>query len=250
MLFNIGETYALMRNFEEADRYYDRTLALEPDYSRAYAHKARIRFRLRDDIEGARNVLKRAQIVGLGEDPYRLYQGILMEMNAGNYAGALDLLSSAQAEAFGEQFWYVPKPLLEAQILDFKGQRGLARGKYETARVLTEKKIQADPEGASYHSALGIALAGLGRKQDAIREGLRAVEIMPIAKEAYRGPYRLEDLGRIYAMVGEEDKALDVLERLMSNPTDLGVAALMLDPTWKPLHNHPRFQKLIRRYGG
>jgi serine/threonine-protein kinase len=249
-VFNIGETYALLRNFEEADRYFDRTLALAPDYSRAYTYKVRIRFRLQNDIEAARNVLERARSVGLGEDPFLLYQGILMETSAGNYTGALDLLSSTQAEVLGEQFWFVPKPLLEAQILDLKGQRELARKKYEAARVLTENKIQADPEDARYYSALGIALAGLGRKQDAIREGLKAVEIMPISKEAYKGTYRLEDLARIYAMVGEEDRALDMLERLMSIPMDLGAAALKLDPSWKSLRNHPRFQELIRRYGG
>lgn len=173
-----------------------------------------------------------------------------MEISAGNYTGALDLLSSTQAEALGEQFWFVPKPLLEAQILDLRGQRELSRKKYEAARVLIKNKIQADPEDARYHSALGIALAGQGRKQDAIREGLKAVEIMPISKEAYRGAYRLEDLARIYAMVGEEDKAIDTLERLMSIPIDLGAAALKLDPSWKSLRNHRRFQELIRRHAG
>ncbi len=248
--FNIGETYALLRNFEEADRYFDRTLALMPDYSRPYAYKVRIRFRLQNDIEAARKVLERARNAGLGEDPLLLYQEILMEISAGNYKVALDLTSSTQAETLGEQFWFVPKPLLEAQILDLNGQRELSRKKYEAARVLIENKIQADPEDARYHSALGIALAGLGRKQDAIREGLKAVEIMPISKEAYRGAYRLEDLARIYAMLGEEDRAIDILERLMSIPIDHGVAALKLDPSWKSLRNHPRFQELIRRYGG
>ena len=173
-----------------------------------------------------------------------------MEINAGNYTGALDLLSSTQAKALGEHFWFVPKPLLEAQILDLKGQRELARKKYEAARVLIENRIQAGPEDARYHSALGIAFAGLGRKQDAIREGLKAVEIMPISKEAFGGAYRLEDLARIYAMVGEQDRALDMLERLMSIPIDLGAAALNLDPSWKSLRNHPKFQELVRRYAG
>jgi tetratricopeptide (TPR) repeat protein len=249
-VLNIGGTYALLRNFKEADRYFDRALVLMPDDRSAYTHKVRLRFRLLNDIEGARNVLHRAQEIGLGSDGYLLYHGILMEMNAGNYGVALDLLSSSRAEEFGEAYWFVPRPLLEAQIRDLMGKQELAHKKYETARVLLETKIQADPEDARYHSALGIALAGLGRKEGAIREGLRAVEILPISKEAWQGAYRLEDLARIYAMVGEEDRAIDTLERLMSVPIDLGVVALKLDPSWKSLRNHPRFQELIRRYGG
>jgi TolB-like protein/tRNA A-37 threonylcarbamoyl transferase component Bud32/Tfp pilus assembly protein PilF len=250
MVFNIGETYALLRNFEEGDRYFDRAVALMPDYSRAYAHKVRIRFRLRNDIEAARNVLRQARNVGLGGDAIVLYQGILMEISAGNSTGALDLLSSTQAEVISEQFWFVPKSLLEAQILDLQGQRELSRKKYEAALALIKNKIQGDPEDARYHSALGIALAGLGRKQDANREGLKAVEIMPISNDAWLGACRLEDLARIYAMVGEDDRAIDTLERLMSIPIDLGAAALKLDLSWKSLRNHPRFQELIRRYGG
>lgn len=250
IVMRVGETYALLRNFQAADRYFDRTLALMPDHLRAYTYKVRLRFRLLNDIEGARNVLHRAQEIGLGDDGFLRYQGILMELNAGNYRAALDLLSSSRVEEFGEQFWFVPKPLLEAQIRDLMGQQELARKKYETARVLIENKIQAGPEDARYHSALGITLAGLGRKEGAIREGLRAVEILPISKEAWQGAYRLEDLARIYAMVGDKDSAIDTLERLMSIPIDLGVAALKLDPSWKSLRNHPRYQELIRRYGG
>ncbi len=59
------------------------------------------------------------------------------------------------------------------------------------------------PDDARYRSALGIAYAGLGRKEDAIREGELAVELLPMSKEAWRGAYRVEDLARIYATVGE-----------------------------------------------
>ena len=246
-IFNIGETYALLRDFARADEYFNRALALNPNYNRPYAYKVRIRFRLQSEVEQARETARRARAVGLGQDPFVLYQTISLEICAGNYSAALNLISSSRAEALGEQFWYVPVSLLEAQIRDLMKQPELSRRHYETARALLEKKLQEDPRDPRYHSSLGIALAALGRKQDAIREGKVGVDLMPVSKEAYRGAYRLEDLARIYTMVGEYDAAMDELEHLASIPGDLGVAALKLDPAWVPLRSAPRFQNLLRR---
>lgn len=128
------------------------------------------------------------------------------------------------------------------------GQPDQARRLYDAARSLLEKKVQDTPDDPRYRSALGMALAGLGRKQEAIEAGQAGVELMPVTREAWRGAYRLEDLARIYAAVGEHDAAIDELEHLMSIPFDLGVAALKLDPAWVPLRSHPRFQELIRKY--
>ena len=100
-------------------------------------------------------------------------------------------------------------------------------------------KLPQRPDGlaeGNYHDSLGIAYAGLRRKQDAIREGKMSAQ--PIT------------LARIYAMVGEHDEAIRLLEDLMSKPTGLGVGALRLDPAWKPLSDYPRFQALLHRYGG
>jgi hypothetical protein len=71
-----------------------------------------------------------------------------------------------------------------------------------------------------------------------------------VKKDAYRRFYRVEDLARIYAMVGEQEAAIEQLEYLMSILGDLGIGALRLDPTWNPLRQNPRFKVLLRRYGG
>ncbi len=86
-------------------------------------------------------------------------------------------------------------------------------------RALVESRIEEWPEDSRLHSALGIAYAGLGRKDDALREGKRAVELLPASKDAVLGTYRAIDLARIYTMVGEQDAAIDELERLLSIPS-------------------------------
>ena len=87
--------------------------------------------------------------------------------------------------------------------------------------------------------------AGLGRKQDAIREGKLGVELLPVTKEAWKGLYRIADLARVYVMVGEHDLAIDQLEFLLSKPGELSIPLIQLDPAWDPLRNHPRFKKLV-----
>ena len=120
---------------------------------------------------------------------------------------------------------------------------------FEAAAKIIMAKIKQLPEKAAYHSALGIAYAGLGRKQEAIREGKAGMDLKPVSKDA-GGYYQVLVLAQIYARIGEDDEALRLLEYLMSN-SRLGssFSSLRLDPEWKPLRNHPRFQTLLRKYG-
>ena len=116
---------------------------------------------------------------------------------------------------------------------------------FEKARTTLEAKKTQHPEDARLHSSLGITYAGLGRKEDAIREGELAVELCRVSRDAMRGPHRVEDLGRIYVMVGDFDAAIDQIEYLLSIPSELSIPLLGLDPAWDSLRNHPRFRKLI-----
>ncbi len=81
---------------------------------------------------------------------------------------------------------------------------------------------------------------------EAIREGEKAVELLPVNREAWRGYYREWDLARIHVMVGEREAAIDRLEHLLSIPGHLTDAWLRIDPTWEALRSHPRFQRLVK----
>ncbi len=104
------------------------------------------------------------------------------------------------------------------------------------------------PEDSRLHGALGIAYAGLGRVEDAIREGEKGVDLLPVSKDAWRGLYRVEELALVLTMTGRHDAAIDRIEFLLSTPGDLSVARLRLDPRWDPLRDHPQFQALLERY--
>ncbi len=101
------------------------------------------------------------------------------------------------------------------------------------------------PDDAQQHGLRGLSLAFLGRREEAIREAERAVELLPIEKDAYFGPYAQLLLARVHMMVGSKDKAVELLKPLVEVPNNLSKAWLRLDPTYAPLRSHPGFQALV-----
>jgi tetratricopeptide (TPR) repeat protein len=161
------------------------------------------------------------------------------------YQEALKQRISSKDTGYETQHYFIPKALQCARICIYMNNEELAINYLNKARSDLEAKKTQHPEDGRFRSSLGITYAGLGRKQDAIREGESAVELCPLSKDAMRGPHRIEDLARIYVMVGDFDAAIDQIEYLLSIPSELSIPLLRLDPDWKPLHKHPRFQKLL-----
>ena len=96
---------------------------------------------------------------------------------------------------------------------------------------------------------LGMIYAALERKEDAIREGKRAVELLPESKDAFDGPALTLSLAQIYMFTGETDQALKLIEHSLNTPAGITAANLKIDPVWDPLRKDPRFQALIDKYG-
>jgi serine/threonine-protein kinase len=245
-LLLVGQTYALLRDYPQAERYCDRLIALSPELTPPYGRKIKVLLSWRGDTEMARAVLDRAQEnVDINEDDFLAHHAVLIEIFDGNYRRAQEMLSYGSSEVFDTEQYSVPKVLLRAQVSGLMGDRELARARYDSARVILEAKVQEQPEDSQFHSALGIAYAGLGREADAIREGKLAVELLPITKDAWGGLFLVENLARIYVMVGQHDAAVELIEDLLSIPGELSIPLLRTDPVWDPLHDHPRFRKLV-----
>jgi serine/threonine-protein kinase len=241
---NLGESYALERNLQRASRWLDKANALTPEWARPYGLKARYLLRLGGDVAEARSTLALVPKLAVAEDRDVPYAGVLLALFGREYQSALDQLSSEPREAFDSQFWFVPKALLQAQLYGLLRQREAELRHYGAAATLLESKVRGAPDDARFRGSLGIAYAGLGRKIDAVSTGKQALALLPVSKEAYRGAFHVEEMARIYTMVGERDAAIAQLEYLMSIPFDLAGPGLRLDPAWDALRDHPRFQKL------
>jgi tetratricopeptide (TPR) repeat protein len=119
----------------------------------------------------------------------------------------------------------------------------------DSARVAVEQQMHDNPEDPQIYGLHGVTLAYLGKKAEAIREGERSVEMLPVSRNAFSGAYYLQQLARIYTMVGEPDKAIDRLEELLKVPYFVSPGWLRVDPTFDPLRKNPRFQKLVNGEG-
>jgi tetratricopeptide (TPR) repeat protein len=135
--------------------------------------------------------------------------------------------------------------LVLAGVSALRGEGTQTRAYADSARIAFEDQLRAAPEDGQLHVLLGTALAYLGRKADAVREGEKAVALLPLTKDATTSTYLQHQLARIYILIGEPEKALDRLEPLLKIPYYLSPGWLKIDPTFDPLRKNPRFQKLV-----
>ena len=102
---------------------------------------------------------------------------------------------------------------------------------------------------ARTRTMLGLIYAGLGRCEEAVAEGKRAVELLPEAKDAFDGPILVITRARINMMCGDFDTALALLDRSMQTPSGITIHELRLDPVWDALRSDPRFQQMLKKFG-
>ncbi|HET6637994.1 MAG TPA: tetratricopeptide repeat protein [Gemmatimonadota bacterium] len=229
-----------LRRYPEAATAYDRVLALDPASIDGIEGRGMVEL-ARGDLPGARAVLRaiRARV-----DPAELaaYTATYWDL-----VWALDdaqqrLLVGLDPDAFGDRGTW---GLVLAQAYALRGDQARAQTYADSARVAFEEQLLDAPDDDQLHILLGLTLAYLGRKEDAMREGERGVAILPIARDAYSGPYNQHQLARIYTLVNEPEKALDQLEPLLEIPYYLSPGWLRIDPNFESLRTNPRFQRLI-----
>jgi tetratricopeptide (TPR) repeat protein len=141
-------------------------------------------------------------------------------------------------DGFSREFWM-------GVVARAKGDSMAAQAAFTTARAKQEAKVRVQPDSAPGLSTLGVIDAGLGRKEEALREGRKAVELMPIAKDSTDGPQLVYHLALIYAWTGERDLAIEQLEIVSKIPGGPTYGMLRLDPVWDSLRGDPRFEKIV-----
>src|SRR6266704_3259535 len=137
------------------------------------------------------------------------------------------------------------RPFVEGVIARMTKDDEKARSAFIAARAEQEKTIQAQPNYGPPVCVLGLIDAGLGRKEEALREGRRAVELLPVEKDAINGPLMIEYLAVIAAWVGDKDLACEQLATVVRPPSTVSYGKLKLLPFWDPLRGDPRFDKIV-----
>ena len=179
----------------------------------------------------------------LAEAYANLYWGrfkLLIGVEEVDYADAAEDL---YVESFGADTaaYYLAKGIL----LGRAGQDAAAQALYDTARAVLEPMIETIPGDARLHAQLGLAYAGLGRKDEAIREGRRAKELIPVAEDAYSGAAMADNLAHIFTIVGEHSQAIEEIRAILVVDAPVSTPWLSVDPTWDPLRDEPDFRSLL-----
>jgi TolB-like protein/Tfp pilus assembly protein PilF len=248
ILVNLGDNYRANRNFEAADNIFDRAIEAAPSSLNARGEKGKLAIDLKGDFSEIERQLTQ---MAVGDDPERFVTlgraKILMLQR--KFPDALAVLNQLPQEVVHDGTAPVPKASLQGMLYLFQGDKAKAQAAFRRALPFAEQSLRESPNDAGRHIQLGFILTGLNRKEEAIAEGKRAVELTPESADAFDGPQLTASLAQIYAWVGEKDQALRLLDRSLETPNGITVPMLKLDPMWDPLRNDPRFQELIDKRG-
>src|SRR5438552_3654023 len=246
-LLETGFTYQILRRFPEAAHMYERALSIFANDHFVRAQLAQIPFFEDADVQPWRTQLSTI----LNQDPNAateiangLFYCALAERDPGLVTRALESirpegLRDTYNNSLWARDWFVG---LAARTF---GEETKARAAFNSARTIEEKIVHDQPDYAPAWSRLGLIDAGLGRKEDAIREGRRACELLPVSKDAVDGPSYITNLAMIYAWTGEKDSALEQLAISAKIPAGVTYGELKLYPQWDLLRGDPRFEKLV-----
>lgn len=241
LLVNLADNYRAADDFEHADKVFDRAIEVAPNSVSARTGKAMLAVDLKGDLSEIDRQL--AQIhPGANFDAEGTFGRAYLLMLQRKFHDAVAILKQLPADVRSDE---KPKEYLEGALYTFVNDKEHARSAFHRARSILEKAIQQGSDDASRHIVLGMVLAGLGEKDAAIAEGKRAVALLPESQDALDGPKMTLMLAQIYAWTGENDAALELLERSLITPAGVTVSSLKLDPIWDPLRSDARFQALV-----
>ncbi|PZR76486.1 MAG: hypothetical protein DLM73_02465 [Chthoniobacterales bacterium] len=238
-------SYQNLRRYKDMAVSLDRILEIGPKDTNTRVQRALLELEWHADSRPLHSAVENI----LAEDPDAMAsligQWMFLVLCERNRAGARQLLDAIGPEGSEDLGIQYPKAWYEGVVARALGDTEKARAAFIVARATVEKTVREQPTYAQPFSLLGMIDAGLGRKEDAIQEGRRAVELLPVSKDALSGPGLLENLAMIYAWTGEKEQACGQLTVLISLPYDLSYGKLRLHPSWDPLRGDPSFEKIV-----
>ncbi|MDH3369027.1 MAG: hypothetical protein OEO17_14390, partial [Gemmatimonadota bacterium] len=244
-----GGTLRFLHSYQEAVEWYSRAMALAPDVAGVDVERGWTWVEWHGRLDSLRAALDRhLPDVDLGDEGSASAARARMLFWERKADSLLALLRRTPQPVFDGQQFYLPTALYAAWAHQLRGDGVAAQAAFGSSRALLDSVVALLPDDWRVHAARGLALAGLGRRHEALRE-VRWLEQSPAYREdALDGPLLGEDRARILAAVGESDAALEEIERFLTRPSELSVHTLRLDPRWDPIRNDPRFQALLEKY--
>jgi TolB-like protein/class 3 adenylate cyclase len=245
-LQQIALSYFLLRRYSEEAAILDRALSIKPDDADTKVARASIPLNEKGDTPPLHQTLdeiraKDPEAIKSVADSWLLCA--LAEGDAGNAQSALVALGD---NFFGDDAVHLYRDFGEGLIARMANDEALAHAAFTAARREQEKRVQAQPAYGPALCVLGLIDAGLGRKEEALREGHRAMELLPVENDSVNGAHMIEYFAITAAWVGEKNLACDQLAKAVQvSGAYVSYGRLKLLPYWDPLRDDPRFEQIV-----
>jgi tetratricopeptide (TPR) repeat protein len=245
VLRQISLTYQSLRRYPEMAAALDRSLALDPTDIDNRIGRARVDLLWRGDTQPLHQTIHAilaSDSSAAGNVADWWFDLALCERDPSEISAALAVISEGGIRDEGLIF---PRAYCEGVSDSVRGDLSSARAHFTRARAEQERIVRDQPDFAAAVCVLGVIDAALGRKDEAIAEGRRATELLPVTKEPINGANIMKYLGVIYAQCGEKDLAIEQIRTALQHPGSLSYGLLKLDPYWDSLRGDPRFEKIV-----
>jgi serine/threonine protein kinase len=244
-LQQIALSYGLLRRYTEEKSVLERALAIEPDDVSTRVALAAVQFHWKADTRPLHQTIDFVRTTNPGAllnvaDDW--LSCILSERDGDAARSAVDAIGNTPLTDYRI---YLDRRVMEGIIARMQDDVAKARSTFSAARAEQERIVQADPSFGPAWCVLGLIDAGLGRREEALREGRRAVELLPVKKDALGGPVMTKYLAMIAAWIGDKDLACEQLAIAVRPPSTVSYGQLKLLPCWDPLRGDPRFEKIV-----
>jgi TolB-like protein/Tfp pilus assembly protein PilF len=241
----LSVVYDFLRRYDDEAALFDRFAAIKPS-TRNYSQLIHAQIELqKGELKTARSFLNSLP-AGYDPDGATTWTRITLALFERDPAEASRILAAYKKdELVGGAGKLLPVSYWQAMIARAKGDNPVATEAFTRTRAAIEAQLAKQPNESVLVVTLGLIDAGLGRKEEALREGKRAVELRPLSEDALNGSNVLCDLAMICAWVGDANSALDQLEFVARIPSGLTYGALKYDPAWDPVRDDPRFAAVM-----
>jgi len=236
-------TLYLMHHLDEAMKIVRDGLEWAPDNERMLIWNVMLVGAIGADFEEIRAATKRLQ--QFARAPVFNYWAEKIDRYLRDYESALSRRNEPGDYAACDSVEFY---LGRGEIYSFLGEKEISRQYYDSVRLVCEGRLTAQPDNAWHHIDLATAYAGLGRIPEALDHGARAMELLPVSRDALHGVNILHSMTVVYTMVGKYEEAIDLLEYLLTHPSSEQINFVRFHPQWDPLRSHLRFQALLKNY--
>lgn len=245
LLQQIAISYGLLRRYSDEISVLQRALAIEPDDVNTKVALAAVQFHWKGDTRPLHQTIDTIRSKNPGALPNVANDWLSCALAERNVAEATNALNSFGDTPLTDYVVHVNRPFVEGVLARLMKDEAKAHAAFTEARTIQEKAVQDEPDYGPPLCVLGLIDAALGRNEDALREGRRAVELLPVGKDAINGPLMIKYLAMIAAWIGDKELACEQLAIAVRPPSTVSYGQLKLEPNWDPLRGDPCFESIV-----